>query len=48
MCANNTKFRLEYLDYCEMTSDQRIQWLKQMVTCIKEEFSEVRRVGMAH
>lgn len=48
MCANNMKFRLEYLGYCEMISDQRIQWLKQMGTCIKEEFSEVRRVGMAH
>ena len=48
MCANSIKFRLEYLGYCEMASDQRIQWLKRMETCIKEEFSEVHRVGMAH
>lgn len=48
MCANSIKFRLEYLVYCEMISDQRIQWLKRMETRIKEEFSEVHRVRMAH
>ncbi len=48
MCANNRKFRLGYLVYCEMTSDQRIQWLKQMETCIKKEFSEAHGVRMAH
>ena len=35
MCANSIKFRLEYLVYCEMISDQRIQWLKRMETRIK-------------
>ena len=48
MCANSIKFRLEYLGYCEMGEDQRIQWLKRMETCIKKEFSEVHRVRMAH
>lgn len=48
MCVNSIKFRLEYLVYCEMISDQRIQWLKRMETCIKKEFSEVHRVRMAH
>ena len=48
MCANDGKFRLEYLSYCEMGADQRIRWLKWMETCIKKEFSEVHRVRMAH
>lgn len=48
MCANHMKFRTEYLGYCEMTSDKRIQWLKRMEICAKKEFSEVHRVRMAH
>ena len=48
VCANDRKFRLEYLSYCEMGADQRIQWLKRMETCIKEEFSEAHSVRMAH
>ncbi len=48
MCAKDRKLRLEYLSYCEMGADQRIQWLKQMEICIKEEFSEVLRIRMAH
>lgn len=48
MCANSMKFRLEYVDYCEMTSDQRIHWLKRTEMCIKEMFSKVHGVRMAH
>lgn len=48
MCVNNMKFRLEYLNYCTMTSLQRTQWVKRVELCIKEEFTEVQKVGMAH
>mgnify|MGYP005761912141 FL=1 len=48
MCANNMKFRLGYVSYCEMPSAQRIQWLKRMETYLKETFSEVHSVGMVH